>query len=57
MVELTVRAALDGSRDHVCQAALLDPNTAATLTTAQTVAMCDELLDAHRHLLPAPLLR
>src|ERR1700749_4929073 len=57
VVELTVRAALDGSRDHVYQAALLDPNTAATLTTAQTVAMCDELLDAHRHLLPAALLR
>jgi alpha-galactosidase len=55
VVELTVRAALDGSRDHVYQAALLDPNTAATLTTAQTVAMCDELLEAHRHLLPAAL--
>jgi alpha-galactosidase len=57
VVELTVRAALDGSRDHVYQAALLDPNTAATLTTAQTVAMCDELFDAHRHLLPSALLR
>ena len=55
VVELTVRAALDGSRDHVYQAALLDPNTSATLTTAQTVAMCDELLDAHRGLLPAAL--
>ena len=42
----------DGSRDHVYQAALLDPNTAATLTTAQIVAMCDELLDAHKALLP-----
>ncbi len=56
VVELTVRAALDGSRDHVYQAALLDPNTAATLTTAQTVAMCDELFEAHRELLPAALL-
>ena len=56
VVELTVRAALDGSRDHVYQAALLDPNTAATLTTAQTVAMCDELLEAHRDLLPPALL-
>ena len=55
VVELTVRAALDGSRDHVYQAALLDPNTAATLTTAQTVAMCDELLEAHRELLPPAL--
>jgi alpha-galactosidase len=56
VVELTVRAALDGFRDHVYQAALLDPNTAATLTTAQTVAMCDELFEAHRELLPAALL-
>ncbi len=52
VVELTVRAALEESRDHVYQAALLDPNTAATLTTAQTVAMCDELFAAHRDLLP-----
>jgi alpha-galactosidase len=55
VVELTVRAALDGSRDHVYQAALLDPNTAATLTTAQTVAMCDDLLAAHQALLPPGL--
>jgi alpha-galactosidase len=57
VVELTVRAALDGSRDHVYQAALLDPNTAATLTTTQIVAMCDELLEAHRDLLPPALRR
>ncbi len=57
VVELTVRAALDGSRDNVYQAALLDPNTSATLTTAQTVAMCDELIEAHRDLLPGALLR
>jgi alpha-galactosidase len=56
VVELTVRAALDGSREHVYQAALLDPNTAATLTTVQTVAMCDDLLAAHRDLLPPALL-
>jgi alpha-galactosidase len=57
VVELTVRAVLDGSVDHVYQAALLDPNTAATLTTTQTVAMCDELLDAHRDLLPPAFAR
>ncbi len=56
VVELTVLAALEGSREHVYQAALLDPNTAATLTTAQVVAMCDDLLEAHRDLLPAALL-
>ncbi len=52
VVELTVAAALTGDRDHVYQAALLDPNTAATLTTDQTVAMCDELLAAHAAMLP-----
>ena len=57
VVELTVRAALDRCRDHVYQAALLDPNTAATLTTSQTVAMCDELFEAHRDLLPAGFAR
>jgi alpha-galactosidase len=57
VVELTVRAALDGSRDHVYQAALLDPNTSATLTTEQVVAMCDDLLDAHKTLLPPGLTR
>jgi alpha-galactosidase len=57
VVELTVRAALDGSREHVYQAALLDPNTAATLTTTQIVAMCDDLLEAHRDLLPPALRR
>jgi alpha-galactosidase len=55
VVELTVLAALEGRRDHVYQAALLDPNTAATLTTAQTVAMCDELLAAHAPLMPPGL--
>ncbi len=57
VVELTVRAALDGSREHVYQAALLDPNAAATLTTTQTVAMCDEMLEAHSALLPPGLAR
>jgi alpha-galactosidase len=52
VVELTVAAALEGRRDHVYHAALLDPNTAATLTVARTIAMCDELLAAHAPLLP-----
>ena len=55
VVELTVAAALEGSRERVYQAALLDPNTAASLTTAQTVAMCDELLEAHQDLMPPGL--
>ena len=55
VVELTVAAALEGRRDHVRQAALLDPNTAATLTVEQTVAMVDELLAAHSDLMPPGL--
>lgn len=57
VVELTVLAALEQSREHVYQAALLDPNTAATLTTTQTVAMRDDLFDPHRDLLPPALRR
>jgi alpha-galactosidase len=53
--ELTVRAALEGNPDHVRQAALLDPNTAATLSPDQIYALCDELTAAHGDLLPEPL--
>jgi alpha-galactosidase len=52
VVELTVRAALEESRELVHQAVLLDPNAAATLTTAQSRAMVDELIEAHGELLP-----
>jgi alpha-galactosidase len=55
VVELTVHAALEGSRDRVYQAALLDPNSSATLTVDQIVAMVDELLLAHAALLPPGL--
>ncbi|MFI5055003.1 MAG: alpha-glucosidase/alpha-galactosidase [Actinomycetota bacterium] len=51
-VELTVRAVVEGSRDHVYQAALLDPHTGATLTTEQIVNMVDELIEAHGDLIP-----
>jgi alpha-galactosidase len=57
VVELTVRAVLDGDRRHVYQAALLDPNAGSVLTTRQAEALCDELLDAHRDLIPEALRR
>ena len=57
VVELTVRAVIEGSRDLVHQAALVDPNTAATLTTRQIAAMVDDLLDAHGDLIPEPIRR
>src|SRR5919112_1656092 len=55
VAELTVRAVLEGNREHVYHAALLDPNTSATLTMRQTRAMCDELLRAHGDLIPTAL--
>ncbi len=45
--ELFIRAAMEGRRDHVYQAAMFDPLTAATLTLDQMVEMCDELIAAH----------
>jgi len=51
--ELTVRAALEGSREHVYHAALLDPNAAATLSPERICAMVDELIAAHGNALPA----
>ena len=53
--ELTVRAALDGKREHVYHAAMLDPNTAATLTLDQIEALVDELFEAHAGALPEGL--
>jgi alpha-galactosidase len=53
VVELTVRAALEGSRALVYAAALLDPNTAATLPPDRIVALCDDLIAAHGELMPA----
>jgi alpha-galactosidase len=54
-VELTVRAVLEGRPELVRQAAMLDPNTAATLTLDEIDALCDELTLAHGDALPAPL--
>jgi alpha-galactosidase len=50
--ELTVRAALEGNREHVVHAALLDPNTSATLSPEETVQMVDALVEAHGQALP-----
>ena len=54
-VDLTVRAAVDGDPRLVRAAAMVDPNTAATLTVDQIWELCDELTTAHGDLLPEPL--
>jgi alpha-galactosidase len=50
--ELFIRAAMEGRRDHVYQACMYDPLTAAKLSLDQIVEMCDELITAHGNLLP-----
>jgi alpha-galactosidase len=45
--ELFIQAAMQGRRDHVYQAAMFDPLTAATLPLDKIVEMCDELIAAH----------
>jgi len=53
--ELTVRAMLDGDPRLVRQAAMVDPNTAATLTLEQIWSLCDDLTRAHGDLMPEAL--
>ena len=50
--ELTVRAALEGDREHVVHAALLDPNASATLSPEAISEMVDAMIDAHGDALP-----
>jgi alpha-galactosidase len=57
VVELTVRAVLDGDRHHVYEAAMLDPNASATLTLDQIHDMVDELIAAHGDLIPESIRR
>ena len=57
VVELTVAAVREHRRSAVHQAAMLDPNTAATLSLPEISALCDELIEAHAALLPAALVR
>lgn len=54
-VDLTVRAAVDGDSRLVRAAAMVDPNTAATLSVDRIWDLCDELTAAHGDLLPEPL--
>ena len=55
VVELTVRAAVEGNPHLLRQAAMLDPHTAATLTVDQIWDLCNELVAAHGDALPEAL--
>ncbi len=55
VAELTVRAAIEGNPEQVLQAALLDPNTAASLTVDEIERLVAELTEAHGDALPEGL--
>ncbi len=57
VAQLTVRAALEQRRDLAYQAALMDPNAGATLTTTQVVELVDDLIEAHGDLIPEGIRR
>ncbi len=50
--DLTVRAILQRKRAHVLHAAMLDPNTAATLSLPEIHELVDEMIRAHGELIP-----
>ncbi|KAA0965567.1 alpha-glucosidase/alpha-galactosidase [Sporosarcina sp. ANT_H38] len=49
---LTIQAAMTGKREHIYQAAMLDPHTSAELSIDDIVSLCDELIEAHGDWLP-----
>jgi alpha-galactosidase/6-phospho-beta-glucosidase family protein len=51
--DLAVRGILGRSKDFLYQAAMLDPNTAATLTLSQIKEVMDALFEAHLADLPS----
>ena len=44
---LTIEAAATGKKEHIYQAAMLEPHTAAELSIDDIISMCDELIEAH----------
>lgn len=44
---LTIEAAVTRKREHIYQAAMLDPHTSAELSIDDIRSMCDELIEAH----------
>jgi alpha-galactosidase len=49
---LTIEAAITGKKEHIYQAAMLDPHTAAELSLDDITSLCDALIEAHGNLLP-----
>ena len=50
--DLTVRAVMERRKDYLYHAAMLDPNTAATLTLPKIQALVDDMIAAHGEWIP-----
>lgn len=55
VVDLTVRAAIEGRPELIRQAMMVDPNASATLSLDDTWRLADDMVRAHGALLPEPL--
>ena len=53
--DLAVRGILEGSRERIYQAVMMDPNTASTLTLGRIRELCDAMFAVHADRLPANL--
>jgi len=53
--DLAVRGILENSKDYLYQAAMLDPNTAASLTLSEIKALMGAMFEAHGGILPPGL--
>ncbi len=49
---LTIEAAVTRKKEHIYHAAMLDPHTAAELSIDDIIAMCDDLIEAHKDWMP-----
>ncbi|WP_088103285.1 alpha-glucosidase/alpha-galactosidase [Halalkalibacter urbisdiaboli] len=49
---LTIEAAITRKKEHIYQAALLDPHTNSELSIDDIISMCDDLIEAHGDWLP-----
>ena len=49
---MTIEAAVTKKKDAIYQAAMMDPHTASELSIDEIVALCDDLIEAHRGWLP-----
>ena len=53
--QLTVDAVLEGKREHVYHAAMLDPHTAAELSLDEIWSLVDDMIEAHGDYIPEGL--